>query len=168
MTPLQPNEFRAGVHVKKRGKRSKREKYKNRLCSKDLQQDLTKFFSFDKVLIALKSCKASAKKKDFLKNKSYFWGRKSAQIKKFIKMKSLGTPKLCWADWVKIEFWGQLIDQNCQKRGGNVKLSKKIDGFVKSTGHIVVVREESRHREKKGGSQVTARAWERERRRYSM
>ncbi len=31
-----------------------------------------------------------------------------------------------------------------------------------------VVREESRHREKKGGSQVTARAWERERRRYSM
>ncbi len=31
-----------------------------------------------------------------------------------------------------------------------------------------VVREESRHREKKGGSQVTARARERERRRYSM
>ncbi len=31
-----------------------------------------------------------------------------------------------------------------------------------------VVREESRHREKKGGSQVTARAGERERRRYSM
>ncbi len=33
---------------------------------------------------------------------------------------------------------------------------------------IRVVREESRHREKKGGSQVTARARERERRRYSM
>ncbi len=31
-----------------------------------------------------------------------------------------------------------------------------------------VVREESRHREKKGGSQVTVRARERERRRYSM
>ncbi len=31
-----------------------------------------------------------------------------------------------------------------------------------------VVREEARHREKKGGSQVTARAGERERRRYSM
>ncbi len=33
---------------------------------------------------------------------------------------------------------------------------------------IIVVREEARHREKKGGSQVTARAGERERRRYSM
>ncbi len=33
---------------------------------------------------------------------------------------------------------------------------------------VNVVREESRHREKKGGSQVTARARERERRRYSM
>ncbi len=35
-------------------------------------------------------------------------------------------------------------------------------------GRTIVVREESRHREKKGGSQVTARAGERERRRYSM
>ncbi len=40
--------------------------------------------------------------------------------------------------------------------------------FLRSNYISYVVREESRHREKKGGSRVTARARERERRRYSM
>ncbi len=39
---------------------------------------------------------------------------------------------------------------------------------LKQERETFVVCEESRHREKKGGSQVTARARERERRRYSM
>ena len=66
---------------------------KNRLCLKGLRRDLTKFCSFDKVLIALKSCK---EKKIFLENKSYFFKKKECPDQKVrIKMKSLGTPKLC-------------------------------------------------------------------------
>ncbi len=43
-----------------------------------------------------------------------------------------------------------------------------LSPLSQAMSHRNVVREESRHREKKGGSQVTARARERERRRYSM
>ena len=50
------------------------------------------------------------------------------------------------------------------RRFGLLLLSKSLNNFDIAN----VVREESRHREKKGGSQVTARARERERRRYSM
>ncbi len=51
-----------------------------------------------------------------LENKSQVWPKRSAQIKKFIKMKSLVTPKLCWADEVKSKFWGHLKGQNAKKR----------------------------------------------------
>ncbi len=47
-------------------------------------------------------------------------------------------------------------------------MGAKKDIFPLRSSRKGVVREESRHREKKGGSQVTARAGERERRRYSM
>ncbi len=65
---------------------------------------------------------------------------------------------------------------DCQKRSEAIGLtgdaSRTTPGLLVAVGenssHPGVVREESRHREKKGGSQVTARAGERERRRYSM
>ncbi len=40
----------------------------------------------------------------------------SAQTEKFIKLKISGTPKLCWADQVKFEFWGHLEVKKGQKR----------------------------------------------------
>ncbi len=51
-------------------------------------------------------------------------------------------------------------------------VAEKISSALIARGHgsggTNVVRDESRHREKKGGSQVAARARERERERYSM
>ncbi len=56
---------------------------------------------------------------------------------------------------------------NFQRNKMRVKLAVQVWSFY-NFAFAIVVREESRHREKKGGSQVTARARERERRRYSM
>ncbi len=52
--------------------------------------------------------------------------------------------------------------------GAGLFVGKRLTSWGQSRCGRGVVREESRHREKKGGSQVTARARERERRRYSM
>ncbi len=43
-------------------------------------------------------------------------GLRSAQTENFTKLKNLGTPKLCWADQVKFEFWGHLEVKKGQKR----------------------------------------------------
>ena len=56
-------------------------------------------------------------KKDLKKIfKKKFWGKRSALTKKFIKTKRSGTPKLCWADQVKLEFGGLFGGQKAHKR----------------------------------------------------
>ncbi len=50
------------------------------------------------------------------KLKSKVKGLRGAQTEQFIKLTILGTPKLCWADQVKFEFWGVLEVKKGQKR----------------------------------------------------
>ncbi len=73
----------------------------------------------------------------------------------------------------KAEYWApskQIFDfcQICTQMDKIVFVAFNCREKILPPFLLCVVREESRHREKKGGSQVTARARERERRRYSM
>ena len=58
----------------------------------------------------IKSAKRSEKK-----FKMKIGGIRSALTKKIIKTKRLGTPKLCWANQVKLEFRGHFGGQKAQK-----------------------------------------------------
>ena len=58
--------------------------------------------------------------------KLQIWGPRSAQTENFMKLKISGTPKLCWADQVKFEFWGHLEVKKGQKR----KIAKILVPFL--------------------------------------
>ncbi len=47
---------------------------------------------------------------------SQMYGPRTAQTEKFMKLKIVDTPKLCWADQVKFEFQGHLKGQKGLKR----------------------------------------------------